>query len=138
MRGFFLSTIIFVLFTTACNSTESRRLAVRGVDEFHSPMNSEEYHLIYSEADDAFHQAASEADLIALLQGIHQKLGAIRQSNLQSYQAGWFTGEGTRVALAYETEFANGSGSEQFVWHIRDGRPRLVRYNINSNALVTN
>lgn len=101
-------------------------------------MNWEKYHLIYYEADDAFRQAASEADFTALLQGVHQKLGRVRGSRSRSYQVGWFAGQGTRVTLVYQTEFANDVGSEQFVWHIRDGHAFLVRCDVNSNAFVTN
>jgi len=48
----------------------------------------------------------------------------------------WFAGEGTRVTLTYETEFANGTGSEEFLWHVHDGQALLFGYHINSKELI--
>lgn len=136
-RGFRLTVVMAsFLLMTSCNSGRNKQLAEDGVTQFHSRLNAEQYHSIYTEADDRFRQATSEPDLVALLEAIHRKLGPVRQSHQRTYQVGWFAGQGAQVTLICDTEFENAKGSEQFIWHIRDGQPLLVGYHINSNALI--
>jgi hypothetical protein len=40
---------------------------------------------------------------------------------------------GTIVVVAYQTEFARASATEEFTWRITDGRAILVAYNVERN-----
>jgi hypothetical protein len=53
------------------------------------------------------------------LEAIRKKLGYVRQSNLRTTGIAWFAGQGATVTLVYDTNFAEGTGIEQFVWHIK-------------------
>lgn len=122
----------------SCNSTKHREAAEAAVAEFRTRLDTEQYHTMYAMADDAIRKAASEADFIALMQLLHQKLGKVQQSHLRYYADARATGvSGPLLTLVYNTRFAGGAAVERFVWHIRDQRAVLYEYNVNSDALKT-
>jgi hypothetical protein len=125
------------IFLVSCNSTKSKQLAEQGVSQFHSQLDSEEYHALYVGSDDRLRQATSEGDFVALLQAVHRKLGSVQQANLRTFQVAWFAGQGEMVTLFYDTRFTGGRAVEKFAFHISDNHPLLVDYFINSNASVT-
>lgn len=109
----------------------------QSVLEFRSQLDSEHYHAIYTGADDGLRKGANEQDFTALMQAVHRKLGHVQESHLLSRSEEWATGVGRLVTLVYDTKFAGGSGTEQFVWHIRDNRALLFEYRLNSNEMIT-
>lgn len=144
VQGSWLSVIlalvafgVVILFSSCGAATKNIGLAKQSVEQFHSQLDSEQYSAIYAAADDKFHSAVSEADFTKLLQAIHRKLGKVQDSNLKGENLSWYAGQGATVRLTYQTDFASGSGTEEFVWHIGGGHPTLYRYNINSNDLIT-
>ena len=115
---------------------KGRELGESAVDEFHKQFNAGDYKEIYDQADEGFHKAAKEADVIALFEAIHRKLGSVKQST----QSGWrvnSTTTGTIVNLQYNTEFTDGNATEQFVFLVSGDKALLYNYNINSPLLVT-
>jgi hypothetical protein len=126
------------LMLISCGSTAKNiTLAETSVDQFHSQLDTEQYAALYASTDAKFHEVASEGDFVKLLQAIHAKLGFVRQSNLRGAGAAWHTGSGTTVTLVYDTKFAQGAATEQFVWHISDNAATLYGYHINSNDLIS-
>jgi Protein of unknown function (DUF4019) len=121
----------------SCSSASNKQIADQAVTEFHRQLDSEQYHAIYTGSDEKLRQAFSEADFVALLEAVHRKLGTVQRANLQSFQVGWFAGQGQVVTLVYNTRFVNSNADEKFVWHINGDHPLLVGYFINSNALIT-
>ena len=112
-------------------------IATKGVEQFHSQLDSERYQEIYATADEGLQKTTTEGDFVTLLQAVHKKLGKVQTSQRSNFQVGISTGEGTVVTLVYQTTFDQGSGTEQFLWHMRDNQPWLSGYHINSNALIT-
>jgi hypothetical protein len=115
---------------------KSKEIAERAVDGFHSQLDSERYSEIYAQADEEFKKSTSQEELEKLARAVHQKLGRVQAAN----QSAWLvnvSSDGAFVTLTYNTAFVDGKATEQFVWHVRDGRAALFNYNINSAALVT-
>jgi hypothetical protein len=136
-RASFRISILFALTVlSSCASGKNVQNATKGVEQFHSQMNTEQYQTIYAAADEGFHKVTNEADFVALLQAVHKKLGNVQTSQQTNFQVGVSTGQGTVVTLVYETTFDQGSGTEQFLWHMRDNQSVLLGYHITSNALV--
>jgi hypothetical protein len=109
-----------------------------GVGMFHAQLDTEQYNSIYTAADEKLHQVLTEAEVVKLLQGVHEKLGIVQESSLRESGEGWHTGqgrlvEGATVTLVYDTRFAGGKGTETFLWHITDNGAALYGYHINSN-----
>ena len=120
------------------SSSKNIQLAQDSAGIFHAQLDTEQYSTIYGAADEKFRSASSEADFVRLLQAIHNKLGTVRESNLRNTGIAWFAGQGATVTLVYETKFSGGSGTEQFVWHIKNNEATLYGYHINSNDLIAN
>jgi|HubBroStandDraft_2_1064218.scaffolds.fasta_scaffold403222_1 hypothetical protein len=131
-----VSVLLAVTVLSACASGKNVQNAAKSVEQFHSQLNTEQYQTIYEAADEGFHKVTNEADFAALLQAVHKKLGNVQTSQRTNSQVGVYTGQGTVVTLIYQTTFDQGSGTEQFLWHMRDNQPVLLGYHINSNALV--
>ena len=131
-----VSILVALTVLSSCASGKNVQNATKSVEQFHSQMNTEQYQTIYAAADEGFHKATTEADFVALLQAVHTKLGNVQTSQRTNFQVGVSTGQGTVVTLVYNTAFDQGSGTEQFLWHMRDDQPVLLGYHINSNALV--
>lgn len=111
-------------------------LAKQGVAQFHSQLNAEQYATVYGSTDPEFRKITSQADFTKLLVAVHRKLGSVQQSNLRTWNAAWYTSQGTTMTLTYDTTFSTGSGTEQFVWHISGNRALLYGYHINSDDLI--
>jgi uncharacterized protein DUF4019 len=121
---------------SSCGATKDLHKAEQAVTEFHSQLDSENYHSIYSGAGDEFRKATSEDDLTTFLQAVHRKLGNVRQSQRGGFRVNYDAGRGEVVSLQYNTQFEGGSGSEEFYWQFKGGQPILLRYNVNSKALI--
>ncbi len=126
------------LLSSCGSSTKSVEIAQQSVEQFHSQLDSEHFTALYAASDEKLHQAATETDFVKLLDAVHRKLGNVQRSNLRNTGVAWFAGQGATVTLVYETKFAQGTGIEKFVWHIKDNNASLYGYHINSNELVTN
>jgi hypothetical protein len=111
-------------------------IATKGVEEFHTQLNAEEYQSIYAVADENLQKTPTEGDFVAHLQTVHKTPGKVQKSQCRHFQIGMSTGQGTVVTLVYQTSFDQGSGTEQFPWHMRDNQPMLLGYHSNSNALI--
>jgi hypothetical protein len=126
------------LLSSCGSSAKNVELAQQSVEQFHSQLDSEHFTALYAASDEKLHQAATETDFVKLLDAVHRKLGNVQRSNLRNTGIAWFAGQGATVTLVYETKFAQGTGIEKFVWHIKDNNASLYGYHINSNELVTN
>ena len=116
---------------------KSVELAQRSAEQLHSQLDSEHFTALYAASDEKLHQAASETDFVKLLDAVHRKLGNVQQSSLRNTGVAWFAVQGATVTLVDETKFAQGTGVEKFLWHIKDNGAALYGYNINSNELIT-
>lgn len=129
-----LASVAF-LFSGCASFDKAKETAERSVPEFHSRLNSERYSDIYAEADEDFKKSASQEGVEKFLRAVHQKLGKVKAANQVSYLVSM--GSDAAVTLTYETTFAEGKATEQFVWRVKDNRAALLNYNINSADLIT-
>jgi hypothetical protein len=138
LRACYLIAVLFIgcSLVSCGSSSKNLQLAQDSVGLFHAQLDMEQYGSIYGAADDKFRNASTEADFVKLLRAIHTKLGAVRESNLRTSGVAWFAGQGATVTLVYDTKFMNGTGSEQFVWLIKDNQTTLYNYRIDSNDLI--
>ncbi len=142
MRSTWLAVGLFAS-ATGCNpfaiwgnATAQRDIAQKATEHFHALLDSAKYGDIYSEADPAFREAVTEKDTDALWRMVQRRFGPVQGTTLATWNVNISTGGGTQVSLVYRTAFAKDSATETFVWRIRDGKPALLRYNINSPSLM--
>jgi hypothetical protein len=126
-----------VLLGSCGSATKSLDLAEQNVQVFHAQLDTEQYDAVYSASDEKLQQSTPEADFVKFLGAVHRKLGNVEEATLQHTGVAWYSGQGATVTLVYQTQFAQGSGTEQFVWHVKDNGAVLYGYHINSNELIT-
>ena len=132
-RGTFFGFGLLAL--ASCALGADQRLATEAVSRFHRLYNAENYSAIYTSADQAFQNAMSEADYVTFMSAVHRKLGSLKSSA----DAGWRVSQtlnGTQIALAFSSEFAEGAATEQFLFKMSSGKPSLIGYHINSPLLI--
>jgi hypothetical protein len=107
----------------------------QGINRFHFLLDSEQYRIIYNEADEEFHRTTVEPDFVGGLKAVRDKLGPVKKSELRSIKVSWTIPQGETEVVIHRTIFANGSAMEQFMWRLRNNKAFLVGYTIDSNAL---
>jgi hypothetical protein len=135
-----LTSLIFVgallLTAGACGITKHKENAEQAVTKFHQQLNAAQYHEMYVQSDKGFQDSTSEADAVAIFEGVHRKLGNVNNAT----SAGWHvnaTPGGTFVTLGYNVDFSEGKGTEQFVFKMNGNQALLFNYNVNSPLLIT-
>jgi len=127
-----VSVIATALFLAGCGGTDE---AKRGVAEFRSLMAQRSYAEIYSAAGPELRQVATQEQFERLMATIDTRLGAWQSAE----EPTWYVTRGTAghfVRLTYQSQFARGGASEQFVWRIERGGPVLLGYHVNSPLLL--
>jgi len=120
----------------ACAFTKHKENAEKAVAKFHQQLNAEQYHEIYVQSDKLFQESATEADMVALFGAVHAKLGTVKNATPQGWHVN-ATPTGTFVTLAYDVDFSEGKGTEQFVFKMNGNEALLFNYNVNSPLLIT-
>lgn len=120
----------------ACSfgSTESAEAAVH---DFHRQFSAQSFGEVYAGSDQALKETATAEGFATFMQGLYEKVGAVRETR----RTGWNVNVGTSgriVTLDYETEFANGHGTERFIFRLDGDRARLQGYNLTSPLLIAN
>ncbi len=125
-----------LLVVNSCSFTKGKAIGERAVVQFHNQFNAGQYHEIYAQSDEGFRKASSEQDTLALLEAVRRKLGTVKQADQQGWHVNATPG-GTMVSLAYEVEFSEGKGREDFVFKVSGDRALLYNYHISSPLLIT-
>jgi len=132
-----VTVALAVLGLVGCSAGEHMAAARVGVQHFREQVAQGGFVAIYDQSEPEMKNSASSEDLVRLFKTISIRLGAHQSSKQAGWHVNYGTG-GTIVTLGYESTFAKGKGTEEFVFRIKDGAAHLVGYHINSNALVTN
>jgi hypothetical protein len=100
-------------------------------------MDTEQFAQVYAQGSVELRHSTSEADLTKILAALKTKLGKVKAAEKDGWNVNFHT-SGTFVTLGFKTQFEKGGGTESFIFRISDGKAFLVRYNVNSPALLTN
>jgi len=116
-----------------CGGTDE---AKHGVADFRSRVAERSYADIYRMAAPELRQATTEEQFERFMSALDRKLGAWQSAEEPAWNVTRGTG-GHLVRLTYQSQFAKGPASEQFVWRIERTGPTLLGYHVNSTLLVT-
>ena len=127
----------FAVLIVSCGVKQAMEDASAEITQFHADFDREAYDAIWSTTSSEFRQVSKKNDFEKLLAAIHAKLGAVKKSDQQGWQANTNNGVST-VVINTKTAFAKGEGVETFTY-IREGKAlKLLGYNIQSAALIYN
>ena len=110
-------------------------LGNQAVKQFHEQLAAGQYVAIYDAADETLRESTSKSNFVNLLQSVHDKLGDVQDLNSSWKGVAFHGSQSATIALYFDTKFANGTGTEQFVWQKHDNRLTLSRYQIMSKVL---
>ncbi len=120
------------LLLASCAGTDD---AKRGVANFRVRAAQTSFSEIYWRAAPEFRQSATEEQFLRVMTALDRKLGSWTSAG----EPGWKVTRGTAgqvVNLTYQSQFAKGVVSEQFMWRIEDGEPVLLAYHVDSPLLI--
>jgi hypothetical protein len=129
-----LSLALIVAALAGCSAMKDEAAAEQAVTRFHRMLDAGRYDEIYDLTGPEMKGVTPRPAFIRLLQTIHNKLGAVRQSKPQGWNVNYGSA-GAIVRLAFQTDFAGGRGTEQFVYRAGPA-PALIGYKIDSNDLI--
>ena len=124
-----------MLALAGCSVSQDKAAGEAAVEQFHQLLDAGRFHDIYAGSEPEFRQTGSEQAETAELQRIHDRLGGFRSSRETSWRVN-FNPAGNIVTLDYESQFASGPGTENFVFRVRGNAARLAGYHVNSPALA--
>ena len=112
--------------------------AQAAIDETSSDISEGRYEKIYTEAAEEWKKATTLEQSNATFETLKTKLGevtsrAFHSASEQQNSSGTLPGHS--FVITYKTTFDRGEGMETFTLIERDGRWRLARYFVNSDAL---
>ena len=111
-----------------CSAGRDTAAAQQAVVQFHQRLDAGQFDAIYDASGSELKAITSKPQFVALLAGIHGKLGAVKQTKQVGWNVNYNTGGGT-ITLTYQTQFGAGSSSEQFVYRT-GATPMLIGYHI--------
>ena len=118
-----------------CSFGKDVPVAEKAVDAFHTQLNAGQFDAIYNEGGAALKAATTRADMVALLNAVHRKLGGFKSGKTQGWNDN-VTTDGHTITLSYAASYQNGAADEQFVYRLTGGQAQLVGYHVNSNQLI--
>lgn len=124
--------IASALLVAACGGTDE---AKHGVAQFRSRAAQKSYGEIYRTAGAELRQGATEEQFERFMITLDRRLGAWQSAAELAWNVTRGTG-GHLVRLTYQSQFAKGAASEQFVWRLDNGGPALLGYHVNSPLLM--
>lgn len=119
----------------ACDSASDLGAAEASVAQFHALLDAGQFELIYAGSGDDMKQSITQEAFIELLRAIRNKLGNVKTTERLGSNTSYAI-SGTFVTLIYKTTFADGEGTEQFVFRSTEPKPVLAGYHMNSPAMI--
>lgn len=129
-----LAALFFVLIAVLACSTGGTEKAGEAVEVFHQRFNEGRFAVIYKDASAEFKDATAAGQLENILEQVKDRLGSVQSAKQTSWKHSKNTA-GDIVTLNYDVEFANGSGTEEFMYKIVDEQALLFNYKVNSPLL---
>jgi len=128
---------IAVIGLAGCLAADDLPAANQAVTRFHQMLDAGQFQQIYDQSATEMRQATTGPKLVALLAAVNRKLGTVKSTAQQGWNDQINPG-GHFLTIGYKTSFARADGVETFTFRIADKQAKLVGYNINSDALITN
>ena len=123
---------LFLCLLSSCSTVSNRDLAENVVTTFHAQFNSQLFETIELAAGPEFKGAKGLGK--SYLEKVHEKLGRVTSSKQVTGSVQNMEGE-AQINLMYMTEFANSQAPEQFVFRVKDRKPKLIYYEVHFKDL---
>ena len=126
--------LILATILCSCGLSKDKEAAEKAVEKFHQQYNEKKDADIYSDAAPEFRSSINVPEYNNFVGTIRSKMGAYKTS-AESGSRTSATTNGTFVTLHYKSQFEHSEGTEDFIFIISGGTPKLQRYDVNSPLL---
>ncbi len=133
MRRLLLPAVL-ALALGGCQAGGDMDAAEQQVAGFHRRYGAGQFEPVFAESSPVLKELTPRPQFLAFLAETRKRLGPVKSTKQTGWNANYATG-GSQVTLTYETVFANGAGTETFVYDTRDP-PRLMGYHIDAPAVA--
>lgn len=116
-----------------CSMSADINAGKAAVDQFHQLYGAGDFAAIDAAAGPEIQ--AAPGGLTPVLTAVRDKLGNVKSASQTGFNDRVDNGD-HRLELSYDTKFDKGSGTEQFVFRMADGKPIPIGYHVNSAALL--
>jgi len=116
----------------SCSMANDKGASEQQVAAFHQAYDAQHFEAIYDGSAPTLKQITPKQQFLDFLGTVYRNLGRVKAASQQSWKVNYATG-GSGVTLVYETTFANGTGTETFVYET-GANPRLLGYHITSQV----
>ena len=133
--------LLSLLLQLACGIEQKRSGLPAGaqsaIDDITSDMTRGDHEKIYADAAEEWRRTSKPEESRAHLERVRKTLGSVisREQVGAQQREGGNTTEGHTLVVSYNTKFERADAIETFTLVEREGRWRLARYAVNSNAL---
>lgn len=127
--------VALVLSLVGCSMSKDVETAEKKVSEFRSLLASKRFGQIYYASADDLKKAVKKSEFVAFLEAVNRKLGKVKKTELVNWNVNYNT-SGKFITLTYNTTYAEGDASEQFIYRVQNDNAKLAGYHINSAALI--
>jgi Protein of unknown function (DUF4019) len=124
-----------LLVIVSCNAKQDALMAESALGQLHNHLAAHEDDQIFAEATPEFQKAMNAENSRDFFKRIRGRLGAPHASKPISIQVNHMPA-GTFMVCQFQTSFDKGNAQENVTWHLQDGKPRLVVYQVISPKLT--
>jgi hypothetical protein len=126
-----LLTVLALL--CACSTSADLRQAEEAIERFHQQLDAGQSADIYEAASNDLKKVARHDDFVTFLDAVHRKFGDTKSSSRKGWNVNYTT-SGEFITLNYETIFAEGKASEQFLFRVSATDAALAGYHMGPEA----
>lgn len=126
-----LGVVLALCALAGCGKPADPDQAEQAVPQFHMALIESDFDGIYQRASEDLQKRQPQGAFVAYLKSVRGKLGEVRGADRTGTKV-----DGRVVTLTYNTVYANGPATEEFVIRAEEGKePVLVSYRLLSPSL---
>jgi len=135
MVASWLAGFACLLVIVSCHAKQDASIAESALGQLHNHLTGQEDDQIFADAAPEYQKSMNVEANHAFFNRIRRKLGAPHASKPISIQVNHMPA-GTFMLCQFQTSFDKGNAQENVTWHLQDGKPRLVVYQVISPLLT--
>ncbi|MCC5663722.1 hypothetical protein LC653_07245 [Nostoc sp. CHAB 5784] len=111
----------------------SKKLAEEAVQKFHTQLGQGKCQDIYDQANEMFKKSLSQSEMLSVCARLKQQIGTVNSAQITDWWGQPTDKDSDKyILLRYITVFSKSSVRETFFWLVKDSKPELVQFEINS------
>jgi hypothetical protein len=123
--------LLLTITLTSCVPEKDKKVALDGIGLFHNQFNKSEFSEIYEGANQALKEKISKDRLVEDMNALRRGQGAVLKSQEMALDYNYMDGN-VMVKIIVQVTFERGTGKEEFIFSVTDGRAQLVSYHFLS------